>query len=178
MQRSYHVLPGARSVVRPPKTRQGRRSIALDPWTLKRRTDHRAAAIRAIEMLGRSFSEADYVFARLDSSPWPPDTLTQHWDRTVARLGIRCRLHDLRHSSASLLLASGADIRLISARLGHASPGFTLSVYAHLLPDAQAAAAERLGALLQNGQLPALPVGTASGGETSEIAHEIAHSAR
>jgi len=178
VQRSYHVLPGARSVVKPPKTRQGRRSIALDPWTLKRRTDHRAAAIRAIEMLGRSFSEADYVFARLDSSPWPPDTLTQHWDRTVARLGIRCRLHDLRHSSASLLLASGADIRLISARLGHASPGFTLSVYAHLLLDAQAAAAERLGALLQNGQLPALPVGTASGGETSEIAHESEHAAR
>lgn len=163
VQRSYHVLPGGKSTVRQPKTRQGRRTLALDPWTVQRVTEHRAASIRAAQMLGRPFSESDYVFARLDGSPWPPDTLTQHWDRTVARLKIKCRLHDLRHSSASLLLASGADIRLISARLGHASPGFTLSTYAHLLPDAQAEAAERLGALLQNGHRPALPATTKTG---------------
>lgn len=164
VQRSYHVLPGGKSVVRAPKTRQGRRTLALDAWTVQRLTDHRAEALRAADMLKRPFSETDYVFARLDGSPWPPDTLTQHWDRTVTRLGITCRLHDLRHSSASLLLASGADIRMISARLGHASPGFTLSVYAHLLPDAQAEAAERLGAMLQNGHRPALPAGVKTGG--------------
>ncbi|MBI4305242.1 MAG: tyrosine-type recombinase/integrase [Chloroflexi bacterium] len=173
VQRSYHVLPGRKSVVRSPKTKQSRRTLALDPWTAQRLKEHHAAAINAAQMLGRPFSENDYLFARLDGSPWPPDTLTQHWDRTVARVGIRCRLHDLRHSSASLLLASGSDIRLISARLGHASPGFTLSTYAHLLPDAQAEAAERLGALLQNGHRPAL----SAGGENGEIAHVSAHAA-
>jgi integrase len=52
--------------------------------------------------------------------------------------------HELRHTHATHLLGQGADINLVAARLGHATPAFTLSVYGHLLPGADRAAVERL----------------------------------
>ena len=53
-------------------------------------------------------------------------------------------MHDLRHTSASLLLAAGVNPRLVSERLGHSSVGFTLDTYAALLPVAHAEAADKL----------------------------------
>jgi integrase len=52
------------------------------------------------------------------------------------------RLHDLRHTHASILLKEGVALKVVSERLGHANPAFTLSVYQHLLPGMQADAAK------------------------------------
>jgi len=49
----------------------------------------------------------------------------------------------MRHTHCSLLIASGLDIKTVSARMGHASTAFTLDTYGHLLPGNQAAAAEK-----------------------------------
>ena len=58
------------------------------------------------------------------------------------------------------MLSRGIPVRLVSERLGHASPGFTLNVYAHTLPGAQAAAAEDLARILAGEREPeALPAG-------------------
>jgi integrase len=51
------------------------------------------------------------------------------------------RLHDLRHGHASLLLKSGVPVKVVSERLGHATPAFTMTVYQHVLPGMQAEAA-------------------------------------
>ena len=59
-------------------------------------------------------------------------------------------LRDARHTSASLMLAAGVNARLIS-QLGHSTTAFTLDTYSHLLPDADAEAAEQLAAMLGNG---------------------------
>ena len=56
----------------------------------------------------------------------------------------RIKPHELRRTHATHLLSQGADINLVAARLGHATPAFTLSVYGHLLPGADRAAVERL----------------------------------
>jgi integrase len=70
-------------------------------------------------------------------------------EASIARAGVpRVRLHDLRHVSASLDLASGTSVKAVAARLGHSDPSITLRTYAHLLPHEETAAAERLGALL------------------------------
>ena len=58
----------------------------------------------------------------------------------------RIRLHDLRHSHASVLLKEGVPLKVVSERLGHANPAFTLSVYQHLLPGMQADAAKAFAA--------------------------------
>lgn len=62
--------------------------------------------------------------------------------------GLDCTYHSLRHTSASLMLASGTDIRTVAGRLGHASPTTTLATYSHLIGQADRDAAERLEALL------------------------------
>ena len=53
----------------------------------------------------------------------------------------RIRLHDLRHTHASILLKAGVPVKVVSERLGHANPAFTITVYQHIIPGMQADAA-------------------------------------
>jgi len=63
----------------------------------------------------------------------------------------RLRFHDLRHSHASFLLAAGANVKVVSQRLGHASVAFTLDTYAHVMPGMEEDAVERLDRLVLPG---------------------------
>ena len=85
----------------------------------------------------------------------------ERFSRTFAETLARCRrelgedavpairLHDLRHTHATLMLSRREDIKMVSARLGHGSPDITLRVYAHVLPGDQKAAAARFAALIR-----------------------------
>ena len=78
-----------------------------------------------------------------------PESIGQLLDRIVQRCGVlRVRFHDLRHTHASLLVADGIAIEVVSERLGHAHPAFTVHTYQHLLPGMSAAAAERFATLV------------------------------
>ncbi|MGH9104685.1 MAG: site-specific integrase [Acidimicrobiales bacterium] len=86
-------------------------------------------------------------FARPDGSWVNPDYLSQAFDRHLAKSTLPAiRLHDLRHTHASVLLQQGVPLKVVSERLGHANPAFTLSVYQHLLPGMQADAARTFSA--------------------------------
>ena len=61
----------------------------------------------------------------------------------------RIRVHDLRHTAATLMLLAGVNVKVVSERLGHASIAITLSIYAHALPSMQRGAADALDALLR-----------------------------
>lgn len=60
----------------------------------------------------------------------------------------RIRLHDLRHTHATLALAAGVHPKVVSERLGHATVAFTLDVYSHTVPALQAEAADRIASLI------------------------------
>jgi integrase len=78
-----------------------------------------------------------------------PESISQLFDRIVQRSGLpRARFHDLRHTHASLLVADGTAIKVVSERLGHAHPAFTMHTYQHLLPGMSGAAAERFATLV------------------------------
>jgi integrase len=63
-----------------------------------------------------------------------PDLYSQTFDRLVARLDVpRIRLHDLRHTHATLLIKDGEALKVVSERLGHANPAFTMATYQHVL---------------------------------------------
>jgi integrase len=75
--------------------------------------------------------------------------VSQLFDRIGRRTDLpRIRFHDLWHTHASLLVAAGVPIKVVSERLGHAHPAFTIHTYQHLLPGMSAAAAEQLAALV------------------------------
>lgn len=133
---------GYEITVSDPKTARGSRTIDLDPRTVRVLRNHRAAQDEHMRQLGAVHQDHDLVFSRPDGSPHHPDLITQAFDRRVARTNVaRIRLHDLRHTHATLLLMAGVPPKVVSERLGHASIAFTMDIYAHVIPGMQATAA-------------------------------------
>jgi integrase len=98
---------------------------------------------------GPSYEDTGLVVTREDGSLVHPDRFTQMFDKHVRDAGLRrIRLHDLRHSHATLALAAGVHPKVVSERLGHATVAFTLDVYSHSVPALEAEAADRVAALI------------------------------
>jgi integrase len=111
--------------------------------------EHRAAQQVERDFFGVSYRETDLVFARPEGGPIHPDYISQLFDRTVARLGMRrIRLHDLRHTHATLGLAAGVPAKVMSDRLGHATVAFTQDTYMHAVPELDVGAAMRVSSLI------------------------------
>lgn len=147
----------------PTKTHQQRR-IALDDFTVAALSTHRSAVEGWAATAGVELVPDAYVFT-LDpagSSPLTPDRLSGSFIRLCKTVGVKgVTLHTLRHFSASMLIASGRDVRTIAGRLGHADATTTLRVYAHMVEGRDQDAADYLGGLLAATQTisetPALP---------------------
>ncbi len=78
-----------------------------------------------------------------------PESISQLFTRSVAKTDLpRIRFHDLRHTHASLLVAAGVPIKVVSERLGHAHSRFTMHTYQNLLPGMGAAAANAFADLI------------------------------
>lgn len=102
------------------------------------------------DLLGIPFKGNNLVFSQSDGAPRRPDTLTKALPRYCRKVGLTgVRLHDLRHTHASLLLKLNANPKTVSDRLGHASIQITMDVYSHLLPGVQEAAVAGLDAMLE-----------------------------
>lgn len=134
-------------------TKTGRgKAMALDPKTLATLARWRTVTVE--QHLAVRAGAPVWVFPadRDPTHPVRPDVMTHAWTRLARRHGLEgVRLHDLRHFMASRMLAAGVDVRTVANRLGHTNPGTTLRVYAHLIPEADRAAADDLGRLLDNG---------------------------
>lgn len=132
-----------------PKTAKGRRLISLDDRTVAELKRHRKAQLQERLAFGPGYSDADLVFAREDGSPVHPDLFSDYFEKHVKRLGLpRIRLHDLRHTHATLALQAGVNPKVISERLGHATVAFTLDRYAHCVPAMEEEAASRVAAIV------------------------------
>lgn len=100
-------------------------------------------------MLGELHQDHGLVFSRPEGAPLHPDFFSQSFERLATKSGLPViRLHDLRHTHATLLLRAGVPVKVVSERLGHASPAFTMTVYQHVLPGMQAEAATTFGDLI------------------------------
>ena len=132
-----------------PKTRAGRRNIALAPDTVAMLRTHRAEQMRLRLALGQGGSPK-LVFGTLEDELRSPDNLSRDWCRTVRakRLPL-VSFHSLRHTCASLMIAAGTDILTISRRLGHRKASVTLDTYGHLVKGKDAEAAKAIEGLLK-----------------------------
>ena len=82
------------------------------------------------------------MFCQADGSPFYPNSVSRAFARIIKETGIpHVRLHDLRHTHATLMLKQGVHPKIVSERLGHASIVITLDTYSHVLPGLQEAAA-------------------------------------
>jgi integrase len=130
--------------VKGPKTRKGRRTISLPAHTVAELQTHWRAQQEQRLALGMGRAPPDSpVLATFDGKLQSPDAVTIAWRRAMAAIGMSgITLHSLRHTHASMLIASGMDILTISRRLGHASPTITLGTYGHIIHGADDQAAK------------------------------------
>jgi integrase len=125
------------------------RTVAIDREAVALLKRHRAAQLEERMAWGEAWTDTGRVFTREDGQALRPSTVTQTFDRRVARLPVpRIRFHDLRHSHATLLLARGTHPKVVQERLGHSSIQITLDVYSHIAPGMQQDAAALIGALV------------------------------
>jgi integrase len=125
------------------------RTIDLDAETVEKLCRHRRAQDEERAEWGADYRDQDFVVAKENGDPIHPHTFSQSFERLVQRAQLRSiRLHDLRHTHASLALKAGVPVKVVSERLGHESPAFTLKQYAHVLPGMQADAARAVASLL------------------------------
>lgn len=131
------------------KTDRGRRTIALDDTTIAALREHRRAQTEERQLMGTAYEDTDLVFCREDGTPMWPRSLTRAFARIVAAAGLpQIRLHDLRHTHATLALQAGVHPKVVQERLGHATISITLDVYSHAIPAMQEDAAARVAALV------------------------------
>lgn len=113
------------------KTHQQRR-IALDPETVTVLSEHRMRCDERATAVGLDLTRDAYVFSLEpdNSTHLLPDSVSQRFRKLALRLGIKTHLHNLRHYSATELIAAGVDVRTVAGRLGHSGGGTTtLRVY-------------------------------------------------
>ncbi len=126
-----------------PKSEHSRRAIALSPSVIN--LLKRAKERRKLDLIdyGLPFSEDSGVFTSIDGKPFRPNTITRAWHDAAKHAGVKdIRLHDARHTHASIMLKRGIHPKIVQERLGHSSIQMTLDTYSHVAPGLQQKAAE------------------------------------
>jgi integrase len=138
---------GGTPAVSEPKTGSSARSISLDTQTVEVLRNHRRHAVEQALATGMAMSE--FVFAGRDGMPVKPDRVTRTFTRLSEQAGLpHIRLHDLRHTWATLALRNGVHPKVVQERLGHANISTTLNTYSHVTEGMQSEAAEEIANLI------------------------------
>jgi len=128
---------GSQVIIGQPKTARGRRVVVIDQGT--------ADVLAGMPRLG------ELIFCHPDGRNLHPGEVTRTFLTLVDATGLRrIRLHDLRHTHATLALQAGVHPKIVSERLGHSSIAFTLEVYSHALPSLQEEAAAQIASLIRD----------------------------
>jgi integrase len=146
------VRHGRNLVLTEPKTERSRRSIRLSTRTVAALRAHQARQQEERLAAGPAWQEwhdEGLVFTRPDGAPLSPANLRLPLNQALRRAGLpHLRVHDLRHTAATILLRASIPVSTVSAMLGHESAALTYRVYAHVIPDDQQRAADAIDELL------------------------------
>jgi len=151
VNRSLHQLKNGSFIFTQPKSAKSSRTIALTPSTILMLREYQEKQKLEREMLGTSLADGDLVFSNLEGKPLRPNTITRAWTTLAAKCGLKViRLHDARHTHASLMLKQGIHPKVVQERLGHSSIQMTIDTYSHVAPGIQEAAAKRFDEILNH----------------------------
>jgi integrase len=144
------TLAKGKVVVHETKTEHGRRKIALDPTTISAFHQHRLRQVEERLAADVAWHDSASVFVRSDGRGLhPSNDVSKRFSEHAALADLRpIRLHDLRHTYATIALSNGVPITVVSRRLGHATVSVTLDIYSHCLPTDDSAAAAKVAGLI------------------------------
>lgn len=145
IRRALQQQTGRGLVFVEPKSHRSRRTVVLAPGTAAELSEHRRDQLEYLLMLGPHWQGQDLVFCNDVGRPLQSGQVSWRFHKALDDAGLpRLRLHDLRHTAASLLLAKGVHPKIVQEMLGHATITLTLDTYSHLTPGLQAEAAARM----------------------------------
>jgi len=137
-------------IIKEPKTLHSKRAVSLSPSLAVLLREFREDQEVMRKKIGNPLTDEDFVFSWPDGRPLDPDVVTKAFHRIAGKAGLtNIRLHDLRHTHATLMLKAGVHPKVVSERLGHANIGITLDIYSHVLPGLQEAAAEKFDRIFE-----------------------------
>lgn len=125
-----------------PKSHRSTRAISLPTFLVGALRTHKKTQNERRLMLGEAWHDLDLVCNRGDGQPLRPDTISKQFRSASKSAGLDITFHGLRHTHASLMLSSGTDIKVTSARLGHSSISITADLYTDVASKAERAATE------------------------------------
>lgn len=132
-----------------PKTRAGERPLFLDAATNDAVKRLRTVQKRERMQLGEAYEDNDLIFCREDGTPYPPDYVSRRFRELIEAAGLpKLKLHEGRHTAASLALEAGTDIKIVSERMGHSTTAITQNLYQHVRRVVHDGAAEAVVRLL------------------------------
>lgn len=143
------VSAGGKVVENEPKTPRSRRTLPLTPaLAASLKAARRQQAIERLA-LGEDYGPGTHVVCDEAGNAYHPETISSYWESITKTAKVRkIRLHDARHTCATLMHLQGVPIAVISAWLGHADASFTMRTYTHSQDDALTAAADVLSAVV------------------------------
>jgi integrase len=149
VRRGLHRVSGRGLVYEEPKADRSRRTLALPAPLVEALRAHRAAQREERIAAGPLWEDHDLVFAQPNGRPIERKSDWRAWKTLLREAGVReIRLHDGRHTAATLLLAEGVHPRVVMEVLGHAQMRTTTDTYSHVLPALGRDAADRMGRAL------------------------------
>jgi integrase len=132
-----------------PKSAAARRSIALPASLVAQLREHRQSQRQERLRAGSEWADHGLVFPRQNGRPTDPRRDWAEWKALLAEAGVRhARLHDARHTAATLLLSQGVPARVAMGILGHSQITLTLGTYSHVVPELAASAAASMNEAL------------------------------
>ncbi|MCF6744973.1 site-specific integrase [Blastococcus sp. KM273128] len=144
-----HRVSGRGLVYEEPKADRSRRTVALPVPLVEALRAHRVAQLEERITAGPLWQDHDLVFAQPNGRPIERKSDWRAWKTVLRQAGVReVRLHDGRHTAATLLLSEGVHPRVVMEVLGHAQMRTTTDTYSHVLPALGRDAADRMGTAL------------------------------
>jgi len=146
VQQSVSISLKGEVFVKEPKTKNSKRKISLPPSVLEELRDYNTYRIKERNEIGDAWQGTDhfFVFSHADGRAFHHERPYLWFRQFIKKNGFRyIRFHDLRHTSATLLINQGVHAKLISERLGHGSITTTMNIYGHALRSADQAAADK-----------------------------------
>ncbi len=149
VSRGLHQLKDGSFVFTQPKSSKSSRTIALTPSTILMLREYQEEQKLERDITGNPLTNDDLVFSNIEGNPLRPNTITRAWTTLATKYGLKViRLHDARHTHASLMLKQGIHPKIVQERLGHSSIQMTIDTYSHVAPGIQEAAANRFDEIL------------------------------
>ena len=151
VSKGLHQLKTGEYIFTEPKSSKSRRTISMSPSTYLVLKEHYEKQSIERLIIGSKQSDDDLVFCTPDWKPLRPNSITRAWKTIAVKCGLpEIRLHDTRHTHASIMLKQGIHPKIVQERLGHSSIEITLDTYSHVVPGLQEAAAKRFDCLINS----------------------------